>query len=153
MPVTIGFVKGGQSWKIYSIRKPASGLQTESGSVQMPAEAAQVEFVRTAIHVFAESINEQSMRKFFDHSSNLWQEQTTIEELDQAFVAFYDLGADLTVLDGYSPIFDPVPLLNEDGVLILSGYYPTKPNQLYFEQKYVYEGLGWKLMGFSADIR
>lgn len=153
VPISISFVKGADSWKIYSIQKPASGLQTESAPIQMPAEPEQVELVRSAIRVFAESINQGSMQGFYDHSSNLWQRQTTVEELDQAFVEFYNLGADLTFLDEYSPVFDPLPLLNDDGVLVLSGYYQTTPNQFYFEQKYVYEGLGWKLIGFSSDIR
>ena len=153
VPISISFVKGAESWKIYSIQKPASGLQTESRAAQIPAEADQVELVRTTIREFAESINQRSMKNFYDHSSKLWQQQTTVEEFDQAFAEFYNLGADLTVLDGYSPVFDSTPLLNEDGVLVLSGYYQTNPSQFYFEQKYIYEGLGWKLIGFRANIQ
>ena len=43
--------------------------------------------------------------------------------------------------------------IGEHGELILKGYFPTKPDQVYFEQKYLYEGLGWKLFGFSINVK
>ncbi|MDA0993787.1 MAG: hypothetical protein O3A13_09155 [Proteobacteria bacterium] len=153
VPISLSLVKGDNSWKIYAIQKPATGLQVESASFQMPSASDQVDLARTTMHVFAESVNDRSMKAFFEHTSNLWQKQTTIEDLDQAFAVFYEFGADLTVLDNFSPGFDPEPSVDENGILLLSGYYPTKPTQVHFEQKYVYEGLGWKLVGFSTNIK
>ena len=57
------------------------------------------------------------------------------------------------MLDNYSPQFSSKPTIDDNGVLVIAGHYPTKPNQVYFQQKYIYEGLGWKLIGFSADIK
>lgn len=152
VPIAMGFVKGQDGWKIYAIQKPPSGLQTESSDVQIPSEEEQVRLVRESMHVFAESVNEKSMTKFREHVANLWQQQFTVEDFDQAFNVFYDLGADLTVLDNYTPRFDSAASYGEDGILVIAGYYPTEPNQMHFEQKYVFEGLGWKLIGFSANI-
>lgn len=152
VPVTISFVKGQDGWKIYALQKPMSGLNAESSNLQLPSEEEQVRLVTESMHAFAISVNEGSMSTFHKHTSNLWQQQHSIKDLDQAFRAFYDLGADLTVLDSYSPRFDSASSFNEDGVLLIVGHYPTKPNQLQFEQKYIFEGLGWKLIGFSANI-
>lgn len=153
VPITVSFVKGQDGWKIYAIRKPSSGLQVESPDLQLPSEEEQVQLVRGSMHAFAVSVNEGSMAKFHGHTSNLWQQQFSIDDLDQAFGAFYELGADLTVLDNYSPRFDSIASFDEDGFLLIAGHYPTKPNQLQFEQKYIFEGLGWKLAGFSANIK
>ena len=152
VPIALSFVKGQDGWKIYAIQKPNSGLQTESAEVQIPSEEDQVQLVRESMHVFAVAVNERSMTKFHAHTSRLWQQQFSVEDLDQAFGAFYELGADLTILDNYSPRFDSTASFDEDGFLLIAGHYPTKPNQVQFEQKYIFEGLGWKLAGFSANI-
>ena len=152
VPITLSFVKGNDGWKIYAIQKPNSGLQAESSQGQIPSEAEQVQLVRESMHVFAVSVNEGSMARFHAHTANLWQQQFLVEDFDEAFGAFYDIGADLTVLDNYSPRFDSAPSFDEEGFLVIAGHYPTQPNQMHFEQKYVYEGLGWKLSGFSARI-
>lgn len=152
VPIAISFVKGQDGWKIYAIQKPSSGLQAESSDLQLPSEKEQVQLVRESMQAFAVSVNEGSMAKFHEYASNLWQQQFSVDDLDQAFGVFYELGADLTVLDGYSPRFNSATSFDEDGFLLIAGHYPTKPNQLQFEQKYIFEGLGWKLAGFSAYI-
>lgn len=35
----------------------------------------------------------------------------------------------------------------------MKGYFPTRPDRFQFEQKYIYEGVGWKLVGFSYEIK
>lgn len=152
VPISLSFVKGQGGWKIYAIQKPSAGLQTESAEAQIPSEEGQVQLVRESINIFAVSVNEQSMTRFHAHTSHLWQQQFSVEDFDEAFGGFYGLGADLTVLDNYSPRFDSAASLDEDGFLHIVGHYPTKPDQLHFEQKYIFEGLDWKLAGFSARI-
>lgn len=152
VPITLSFVKGENGWKIYSIQKPSPGIQEESSSLEIPSEQELVKLVSESMHVFTESVNDKSMAKFHSHVSNLWQQQFTIEKLNEAFGGFYDIGVDLTSLAYYSPQFKSKPSLDENGVLIIAGYYPTKPNQVHFEQQYVYEGLGWKLISFSVNL-
>lgn len=152
VPITLNFVKGENGWKIYSIQKPSSGIQEASSPIQMPTEQEQVQLVSNAMRVFAESVNDQSMTKFHSYVSNLWQQQFTVANFDEAFGGFYNIGLDLTVLDNFSPQFKSKPSIDENGVLVIAGHYSTEPNQVHFEQKYIYEGLGWKLMGFSTNI-
>lgn len=152
VPISISFVKGDSGWKIYSLQKPASGIQEQSTPVQIPSEQDMVKLVADSMHVFALSVNEKSMSKFHAHVSNLWQQQFTPEKFDEAFGAFYNIDVDLTVLRNYSPQFNNKPFIDEQGVLVIEGLYPTEPNKVYFKQKYIYEGLGWKLIGFSTNI-
>ncbi|MCW8857661.1 MAG: hypothetical protein OQJ95_09885 [Kangiella sp.] len=153
VPITLNFVEAENGWKIYSILKPSSGIHEETISAQMPSEQEQISLVKKSIQVFAEDVNRKSMKKFHAYISNLWQRQVTVAKLDEAFGAFYNIGADMTVLANYSPQFSQKPSINEDGVLVIAGKYPTKPSQVDFEQKYIYEGLGWKLMGFNINIK
>jgi hypothetical protein len=56
-------------------------------------------------------------------------------------------------LDQLSPQFTQKALINEDGVLIIQGQYPTTPSALIFVSKYIYEGYGWKLLGLNVEIK
>jgi hypothetical protein len=153
VPLKLLFVKENDAWKIYSIQKPTAGLQTDQTSPGIPAKAEQVALVKRAMHDFAVSVNKKSMGHFHSTISQLWQKQFTIDKLDEAFGKFYNLGVDLTILDSLEPIVEPVTKLGENGELVLKGYFPSKPNQVYFEQKFIYEGVGWKLYGFKINIR
>jgi len=153
VPLTVGFVKGKDGWKIYSIRKPSAGLQSNTSSVHIPDEREAVSLIRKRMNRFAVSVNQKSMQAFHDHIASIWQQQFSVDDLDQAYKAFYDANIDLTVLDDLTPQFTISPELDQNGVLLITGLYPTRPSQLHFEQKYVYEGLSWKLVGFSANIK
>ena len=99
------------------------------------------------------SVKEKNMSRMFAHVSNLWQKQFSVEKFNEVFGSFFQFGDALMVLDEHSPQFSEKAAIDENGVLLLKGLYPTKPNQLHFEQKYIYEGLGWKLIGFNANIK
>ena len=105
-----------------------------------------------SMHVFAESVNSKSMQSFHDYISHLWQQQFSVKQLDDAYGKLYAANVDLTVLDRYSPQFSSKASIDEDGVLLIAGVYPTKPSKVVFSQKYIYEGLGWKLMGFNIQF-
>ncbi len=153
VPISIGFIKAGDSWKIYSIKKPSSGILEEPETVQLPSEEEQIKLVSEAMHVFAVSVKENSMSKMYNHTSNLWKKQITVEKLDEVFNSFFQFGDALMVLDQHTPQFTERASINENGVLLLKGLFPTKPNQVYFEHKYIYEGLGWKLIGLNVNIK
>ncbi len=152
VPIKLSFVKGESGWKIYSIEKPQAGIQ-DLKSGQFPAEGDQVKLVNETMHVFALSVNEKSMAKLHAHASNLMQKEYTLQKLDEVFTPFYKIGTDFTLLDNLSPIFDEKPSLNGDGVLLIKGHYATKPSQVFFEQQYVYEGTGWKVLGLSVEVK
>lgn len=153
VPVSLGLIKGEDDWKIYSIKKPASGIQEETKTAVVPSEKEQIMLASETMHIFAVSIKEKNMSKMFDHVSNLWQKQITVEKFDELFGAFYKLGDTLMVVDEMALQFTEKTNVNEDGVMVLKGLYPTAPNQVHFEQRYIYEGLGWKLVSFYIEVK
>ena len=152
VPISLAFVKGENDWKIYSIKKPSSGIQEETESVQLPSEREQVKLIVDSMNIFAISVNEKSMQKFHDHISYIWQTDFSVEKLDEAYGSLYNLEADLTVLNQQSPQFSTKAEISEEGVLVLAGHYPTTPTSVLFNQKYIYEGLSWKLIGFNMNF-
>ena len=154
IPLSLQFVKEDGTWKIQYIEKQAAGVSDTGNRPEMPEESEQVRLVRESISVFARSANAGGMTGLYRHISELWRGQTSVEELDEIFRAFIDAEQlDLTVLDRYTPQFTEAPLIDGNGVLRIKGFYPTEPDEAHFEQSYVYEGTGWKLIGFSLHIR
>jgi len=153
IPLKMRFVKGESGWKIYAIEKPGAGVQEQSSTPAPPSEEELVKMVAATMHIFAVSVNEKSMAKLHEQCSNLMKKQYPVQKLDETFAAFFNLGVDLTLLDKLSPVFENKATVNKDNVFEIKGYYPTSPSRVHFEQEYVYEGLGWKLLGLSVNIK
>lgn len=153
VPLKMMFIKENGTWKIYGIQKPTAGLQSEVSSPTVPGKTDQVVLVRRSMHEFALSVNARSMQHFRSTVSQTWQRQVTTEQLDKVFGKAYGMGVDLTVLDKMEPVLDGQVALGKNGELVLRGHYATRPDQVSFEQSYVYEGTGWKLLGFGFNIK
>ncbi|MEA5097511.1 MAG: hypothetical protein VB032_03125 [Burkholderiaceae bacterium] len=153
VPLRMTFVKEADGWKIYSIQKPTAGVQTESASPALPGKAEQGALVRQSTASFVASVNARDMGTFRNTTSSLWQKQFTAEQLNQAYKAVIDSGANWTVLNGLEPILTPEATIDQDGVLTIEGYYPTTPSRVHFKQKYVFEGAAWKLLGFHIQAK
>lgn len=152
VPLKLLFVKENDAWKIYGIQKPTAGLQPEQSSPNIPGKADQLVLVKQAMHDFAVSVNNKSMQHFHGTVSPLWQQQQTAQKFDEIFGAFYESGLDLTVLDSFEPSMEPATALNEDGLLVLEGFFPTQPSKVTFKQKFLYQGISWKLVGFTVNV-
>lgn len=153
VPIKLSFVKENEAWKIYSIQKPTAGLQVENASPSLPAQAEQIALVKQSMHDFLVSVDKKDMEHFRSTVSNLWQQQFTTEKFNQSFKAITDNGANWSALESVEPVLSAEAKMDENGVLLLVGHYPTKPSQVQFEQKYIYEGTAWKLIGFSIEAK
>ncbi len=153
IPLVVGFIKGEEGWKIHSMRKPSAGLNETSRDAQIPPKKELIKLLKQSIHQFALSVNEKSMAAFHQTIANVWQQQLSVADLDKAFSGFFAAGLDLTILDSIDPEFKASTELDENRVLVISGAYTTRPRQLHFDQKFIYEGLGWKLVGFNATVK
>lgn len=151
IPISLNFIKA-DDWLIYSIQKPNSGIKQESQKSELPSEKVQIDLVNESMRIFAVAVSEKSMNKMFAHISHYWQKQYSEQKFTETFKDFYQFGNALMVLDQYSPQFSEAGKLNDEGILIIKGIYPTKPSQVLFTHKYIYEGLGWKLIGFKVNV-
>jgi len=148
VPLKLTFVKEHGAWKIYSIQKPTAGIQSGESSAMAPAKNEQAALVKQSMHDFLVSLKQKNMSHFYSSISRMWQKQVTTEQMNAAFSSIIKSGADWSAVDALAPELSPILKIDEDGVLTLSGQYPTNP-ALRFEMKYVYEGVNWKLIGFS----
>jgi hypothetical protein len=153
IPIKMMFVKEKGNWKIYSIRKPTAGLQSSDAAPAAPAKADQVALVKQSMRDFIVSLDGKNMEHFRSTVSKMWQKQHTTEQLNGAFKALINTGANWSVLNNLEPVLAGESTVDKDGVLVVSGYYPTTPRKVHFEQKYIYEGIGWKLLGLNIEVK
>jgi hypothetical protein len=106
-----------------------------------------------SMHDFAISIKSKDMEHFRSTVSSEWQEQHSTQKLNEAYGKLMEANLDLTVLDGMNPILDEPAQIDSDGVLVLKGRYDTQPDKVYFVQKYIHEGIAWKLLGFHIRVQ
>lgn len=168
IPIKLTFVKENDAWKIFELTKPPAGLQTgnaapgvadQAGATKLtsapsvPEKASATALVKLSLHDFIVSAKNKSMEHFRDSVSAFWRKQVTTQQLDEAFKPLTQSGANWAVLEDFDPIFSTDGTIDEDGVLLLTGHYPTKPSQVFFEQKFIREGDAWKLIGFKIEAK
>ena len=127
----------------------------------MTLEAAEIpskEDIKTmtedSLLAFGEAVKNKDFSDFYDDIADLWQKQTTAKKLLEAFKTFTDQDIDLTnAIKGLEPLFSSTKIDPDNNVLIISGYYPTKPNRIIFDLKYLEEEGDWKLVGINVNLK
>lgn len=126
---------------------------------------------------FSDAIQRKSFIDFFDQCALHWQDQLVTREgpsampgsmkkeltekqrelgaarLQHAFQSFVEQNIDLSGIKAVEPVFDQEPWLNTEGLLVLSGYYPTQPYRVIFNLKFYYELPTWRLFGIDVNLK
>ncbi len=169
IPITIKFIKDdNDEWKIYSIYKPKSGIETNQNSrdleddkssfnerrksISIPSQQKIISLVQETMLIFAKSVNEKSMNRLYNYSATYFQNHYSKEQLDRAFQPFYKLGIDLTPLKDIKPIIDNKEI-KQGRIMIIKGHYPTSPSIIYFKNSYYIEDGKWRLVGIKVNIK
>ncbi len=157
------------AWRVYSIRTPRSietglsenrftlvgkGLAFNDATHQpLPDEKTTALLVRDNLLQFNNAIRTRSFTDFYNFVAVAWQAQLTEKQLQRAFQGFIDQNVDISTIKDLEPVFDNPPMISSDGLLLVSGHYPTKPYVVTFSLKFIYELPDWKLFGLDVDLR
>ena len=101
---------------------------------------------------FNKSVQAADFTILYDSLSKIWQDQTTPAKLKSLFQSFIDKEVDISPIKKVEPVFNKPAEIDSDEVLIVRGYYPTKPKRVIFQLKYYSENSDWKLVGIKIDI-
>lgn len=158
VPLKIDFVKEQGEWKILGISRGQAGLTdnsatTASQPIVVPDNDSAVKLARESMKVFGEAVDKRDMSIFHKHISLPWQEQFTVEKLETAYKPLYEIPSKFGALEEIVPVFSKPPFLAENNVLNIDGYFPTSPQQVVFNHKYIMQGGEWKLLGLTISIR
>jgi hypothetical protein len=150
---TLKYLYEEPEWKLIGI-----DVNVKEGSIsgRKPETILPVDQLKQLVNAtmldFAVATKARDFTGFYHKIAQLWQAQTTPEELTTAFKSFSDQNIDLTVLQGLDPVFTEEPFLNDNGWLVIQGHYPTQPSITYFMLEYLYEEPEWKLGVINVNV-
>jgi hypothetical protein len=138
----------------FAIQGNVKREQEAKESSAIPDEAQLKSMTENAIVSFGEGVKEENFSQFYTAIADAWQKQTSPEKLAAAFKDFFDKEIDLpAAIKEIEPIFNQPATINSEGVLVTKGYYPTTPNRVVFQLKYLQEEDDWKLAGIDVKLK
>lgn len=121
---------------------------------KVPPEKELKTMVRDTLLAFNKGIQEKNFSNFYKQElATLFRNQMSLEKFTTAFQSFFEKkGYDLSDVANADPVFEEAPKLDNDGVLAVNGYYPTRPNKITFKLKYLFEKSAWKIVGINVQV-
>jgi hypothetical protein len=145
------YIYEASAWKIMGINVQAAPSVENTGEVPTANEVKKLAL--DSLLLFNVAIQTKSFDNFYAKISQLWQKEVTPADLLQIFRGFIDQNVNIALIVKEKPAFDETPAVNSDGILVLKGSYPTQPNKVFFELKYVFEDESWKLVGINVRVK
>ena len=169
LPFVVTLVEESGKWRVHALRTPRNGSMTRTDNRfslvgkgagfsdalnrPLPTDAEVQVLTRETLLAFNQAIRQQSFTEFYAGVSTAWQKQLTEGQLQRAFQPFIEKGVDLKGIAALPAVIDPPPFISTDGLLMVSGHYPTQPYKVHFSLKYIYELPRWKLFGIDVNLR
>lgn len=120
---------------------------------KVPPEKELKTLVRDSLLAFNDAVQEKSFAGFYKHElATAFHDQMSLEKLSTAFQPFLDKGYDISNIKQSEPVFDDSPAIDNNGVLTMTGSYPTRPNKVTFKLRYLQEKSAWKLVGINVQV-
>ena len=101
---------------------------------------------------FGRAVDEQDFSSF--HRNELaaaFREKFTILQFAEIFKEFVNERASLSWIKGVEPNFDPVPSMNTEGILQVSGTFPSEP-KVDFRYAFVNERSRWRMVMININV-
>jgi hypothetical protein len=153
IPLNMDMVRESGNWKVIYLSAPQSGVAVEQqGDKKLPTDEKSKALVLASLLDFNNAVHDKDFKGFHTTISRAWQEQITADKLKEVFQEFIDKKLDISSIKTVDPILSEAPEINSDGLLILKGYYPTRPLKVNFQLKYIYEHPAWKLFGIKVNV-
>lgn len=147
---TVRLVKENGGWKVAKVR--VSNLEMPTYQIPpMPNEAELRKLVKETLLEFNKAVRADNFDPFYATISEYWKKQISPAELAAALHDFVDKKVDVSIIGNLTAKFDPAPVIDDNGFLVISGKYLNKDGRLSFQMKYLLEGGVWKLVGM--DVR
>lgn len=120
---------------------------------KVPPERELKTMVRDSLLAFNEAVQEKNFAGFHKHElATIFRDQMPLEKFSTVFKEFLEKGYDISNIAKSEPVFDEPAKIDDNGVLAISGSYPTKPNKVIFKLKYLQEKSAWKMVGINVQV-
>jgi hypothetical protein len=153
IPLTMALVSEGDEWKVLRLTTPAAGAaitDAEKGTALVPDDNVLRQLVNQTMRSFSQALQRNDFGPFYETISDKWKGQITTDALSRAFQPMIDQQTNFSNIQSVDPTFGAPPTIDQNGLLVAFGFYPTEPDQARFELRYIYEAPTWKLFGIKV---
>jgi hypothetical protein len=84
--------------------------------------------------------------------SKPFREQFSPEKLKATFKEFSKGNADYDIIAAMKPAYDPQPVVDSEGKLVVKGSFPTEPSRVQFELEFIPSDGEWKLIRIHVKL-
>ena len=145
------YIYESSAWRLLGLNVKATPFVANTG--KMPTDKELNTLALDSLLLFNAAIQTKSFESFYGKIAKLWQKEATPEQLLEIFQSFIDKEINIASIAKLAPTFEGTPTVNEDGLLVIKGSYPTQPSKVVFQLKYVYEDENWKLVGINVQVK
>lgn len=139
--------------KLFLIPLLVVSLALTTEAQKVPPEKELKTMVRNSLLAFNDAVQDKNFAGFHKHElATVFRDQMPVEKFTNVFKEFLDKGYDISNIAKSEPVFDEPAKIDGNGVLVLKGSYPTKPNKVIFTLKYLQEKSAWKMVGINVQV-
>ena len=111
--------------------------------------------MKQAFADFAQSIDAKDMTHFHGTVAKVWQDQYTVEKLDETYTPIYELERDITFASvaELEPKIEPANALDENGAFEVTAVYPTSPSVVTVVASFIPQDGEWKAYGLNFNAK
>jgi hypothetical protein len=155
-----GFYTNSSGKRYFDLTYVLEGSQWRMAAIQVnwehtpPGQDQMVQLVKETMNAFALAVVSKDFTEFYNSRlARPLQEKYSKAAFQGLFQTFMDQNIDLRVLQQYGPKFDQKPGLDQKGLLVLKGYFPTRPSRAIFDMKFIKQGEAWKLIALYVNVK
>ena len=149
----LDFILVGNIWKIQSIEKPESVIDVDGKAFAhlVPSEDRIILLTKNTFKLVCKGVLDKNFSSLYESTSIAFQNQFSFDQLNKGMLQTHasTLEQDCHIFNDLKLVFSEKPKLKKDGTLDLVGYYQSPSVKYKFSNNYVYEGIGWKLLGLG----
>jgi hypothetical protein len=127
-----------------------TGATTASAQNKVPSERALEALVKVTLLSFNDANVTGNYAVFHAKLSKPFRQQFSPEQLAETFKDFARKDIDFEIIAAFKPVYDPGPRVDDEGKLLVKGYFPTEPTRVVYDLKFIPSDGEWKLLGINV---
>ncbi len=133
----------------------AGMILTESAALaqKVPDAFMQEVLVKTTLLTFNDANVTGNYAVLHAKLSKPFRDQFSPEQLAEAFKIFRDSRIDFDLLVAKPPVASEPARVNDNGVLMLYGYFDTVPSRVHYELEYIMSDGEWKPIRINVNLK
>ena len=138
-----------------SVAVIVSALTVASAQAQLklPDQPRQETLIKTTLLTFNDANVTGNYLVLHAKASKPFRDQFTPAHLKEAFKEFAEKHIDFDIIAAKAPLLTQEPKIDEEGRLILTGYFDTAPSRVHYNLHYILSEGEWKPIKITVNVK